>query len=140
MSSGVSATPNPTNAVIGFNSTTPAVRVSASFTDTLSNVSAAEGFIDTVGGDGTGFIFLPTDGSFNSPSETGYADVPLTTIVQLSEGEHTIYVHGKDAAGNWGATSSEILAPKSVRTKRSRPLPSVPNQCFSSIFGGPGKS
>jgi hypothetical protein len=107
--SGVSATPNPTNAVIGFNSTTPAVRVSASFTDTLSNVSAAEGFIDTAGADGTGFIFLPSDGSFNSPSETGYADVPLTTIVQLSEGEHTIYVHGKDAAGNWGATSSEIL-------------------------------
>ena len=37
-------------------------------------------------------------------SETGYADVPLATINALSPGNHTIYVRGKDAAGNWGAT------------------------------------
>jgi hypothetical protein len=107
--SGVTATPNPTNGAIGFNASTPAVRVTASFADTLSKISAGEGFIDTVGADGSGFIFLPTDGSFNSPSELGYADIPLTTIRQLSDGSHTIYVRGKDAAGNWGAPSSVDL-------------------------------
>jgi len=46
---------------------------------------------------------------FNSLSENGYVDIPLTTIITLSNGDHTIYVHGKDAAGNWGATSATIL-------------------------------
>ncbi len=105
----VTAAPNPNNGQLGFNTTTPAVRVTASFADTLANINAGEGFIDTVGADGTGFPFAASDGSFNSQSETGYADIPLTTIVQLSDGPHTIYVHSKDAAGNWGPISSVIL-------------------------------
>ncbi len=107
--SSVSAAPNPNNGALPFNSSTPAVRVTAAFSDTLSNVSAGEGFIDSVGANGTGFILLPTDGSFNSLSENGYVDIPLTTIGALSNGNHTIYVHGKDAAGNWGATSTTTL-------------------------------
>jgi len=107
--SNVSAAPNPNNGALPFNSSTPAVRVTGTFTDTLSNISAGEGFIDAVGVNGTGFIFLPTDGSFNSLSENGYVDIPLTTIGALSNGNHTIYVHGRDAAGNWGATSTTIL-------------------------------
>jgi hypothetical protein len=54
-------------------------------------------------------IFLPTDGLWNSLTENGYVDIPLTSIAALSDGDHTIYVHGKDAAGNWGDTSSTIL-------------------------------
>ena len=107
--SGVSAAPNPNNGTTGINSSTPAVRVSATFADALANISAGEGFIDTVGTDGTGFIFIATDGVFNSPTEVGRVDIPLTTINALSEGNHTIYAHGKDAAGNWGTTSSTIL-------------------------------
>jgi FtsP/CotA-like multicopper oxidase with cupredoxin domain len=107
--SGVTATPNPTNGMIGFNSSTAAVRVTAAFADTLSKISAGEGFIDTVGADGTGFIFLPSDGAFNSLSESGYVDIPLTTINALGEGTYPIYVHGKDAAGNWGTTNSVSL-------------------------------
>ena len=109
--SNVTAFPNPTNGLVGFNSNTPAVRVTANLTDagTVSNIAAAEGFIDTVGATGTGIPFLPTDGIFNSPSETGYADIPLTTIRNLSDGNHTLYIHAKDAAGNWGTTTSITL-------------------------------
>ena len=57
---------------------------------------------------GTGFPFVPSDGAFNSATETGYADIPLATINALSAGNHTIYVRGKDAAGNWGATARDL--------------------------------
>jgi FtsP/CotA-like multicopper oxidase with cupredoxin domain len=107
--SNVNAAPNPNNGTVGYNSSTPAVYVVAQLSDSLSNISTAEGFIDTVGTNGTGFAFIANDGVFNSPSENGYAYIPLTTVAQLSNGNHTIYVHGKDAAGNWGATSSTIL-------------------------------
>jgi Multicopper oxidase len=107
--SNVTAAPNPNNGTLGINSSNLAVRVSATFTDTGSNISTAEGFIDAVGANGTGFAFTSADGQFNSMTESGYADIPLTTIAQLSTDNHTIYVHGKDAAGNWGATSSTIL-------------------------------
>jgi len=102
--SGVSASPNPNNGTQGFNASTPAVRVTASFSDLAtggSNIAAAEGFIDTVGTTGTGFPFIATDGTFNSPSETGFGDIPLAVVGALSNGNHTIYVHAKDAAGNW---------------------------------------
>ncbi len=46
---------------------------------------------------------------FNSATETGYADIPLATINALSAGNHTIYVRGKDATGNWGETATTIL-------------------------------
>ena len=42
-------------------------------------------------------------------TETARADIPLTTINSLANGTHSILVHGKDAAGNWGATSSVVL-------------------------------
>jgi len=106
--SNVAAAPNPTNGMIGYNSTTAAVRVSATFTDALSNVKAGEGFIDTVGANGTGFIFVPSDGAWNSPYENGYANVPLATIRQLSDGSHTISVHSKDAAGNWSTAYGTV--------------------------------
>ncbi|MCG3211509.1 MAG: hypothetical protein FOGNACKC_05155 [Anaerolineae bacterium] len=127
--SAVTAAPNPNNGTLGVNSSTPAVRVTATLSDVASNISTGEGFIDTVGATGTGFPFIATDGSFNSLSENVYADIPLTTIIQLSAGNHTIYVHGKDAAGNWGATSSTILVidktpPSIVSINRVDPNPS----------------
>jgi hypothetical protein len=112
--SSVLASPNPNSGTKPFNTSIPAVRVTASFSDPLSggansNVVAAEGFIDTVAANGTGFVFIATDGTFNSPAETGYSDIPLPVVSALSAGNHTIYVHAKDAAGNWGATSTTIL-------------------------------
>jgi FtsP/CotA-like multicopper oxidase with cupredoxin domain len=110
--SAVSALPNPNNGTNPFNTSVPAVRVFATFDDALtggSNIAAGEGFIDTLGATGTGFVFIATDGAFNSPTETGYADVPLPVINALSNGDHTIYVHAKDAAGNWGANDTTVL-------------------------------
>ena len=64
-------------------------------------------FIDTVGANGTGIPLTASDGVFNDTTEGGYADIPLTTVEQLSNGTHTISVHAKDAAGNWGATRDD---------------------------------
>ncbi|MCX6043677.1 MAG: multicopper oxidase domain-containing protein [Chloroflexi bacterium] len=74
-----------------------------------SYVKTAEGFIDTVGVTGAGFPFVASDGLFDELSEIGYADIPLTTINGLSVGNHTIYVHSQDGAGNWGPTIPMIL-------------------------------
>ena len=107
--SALGATPNPTNGSTGVNTSVPAVRVSATFTDGLTNVVAAEGFLDTSGTLGSGFVFNASDGVFNSTVESAYSDIPMPVINALSTGDHTIYVHGKDAAGNWAAMSSFIL-------------------------------
>jgi len=110
--SNVSATPNPNNGAYPVNSSTQAVRVSADFSDAATgnaNVVAAEGFIDSPGANGTGFAFIANDGVFNSPAESGFADVPLVVINALSAGNHTISVHGKDSAGNWGAMGTVTL-------------------------------
>jgi hypothetical protein len=78
------------------------------------NIAAAEGFIDAAGINGSGFPFFPVDGAWggNTPAplqELVYADIPLTTINALSNTTHTIYVHGKDAVGNWGNAASTPL-------------------------------
>ena len=110
--SGVIASPNPNNGSMPFNTSVQAVRVAASFSDVAtgnSNIAAAEGFIDTVAANGTGFVFIANDGTFNSPAEPGYSDIPLAVIGTLASGNHTIYVHAKDAAGNWGAMATTVL-------------------------------
>jgi hypothetical protein len=109
------------------------VRVAATFSDAgsgNSNVAAGEGFIQTTGGDGTGFPFTATDGVFDEPSETGYADIPLTTINQLADGSYPIYVHGKDAVGTWGAMdvatlTIERVPPAIVSVNRADPTPTT---------------
>ena len=108
--SSVSAAPNPNNGTVGVNSSTPAVRLTALLTDTLSKISAAEGFIDAVGANGAGFPMVAADGLFNSSIETGTVDIPLSTIVTLSIGNHTLYVHGKDCFGELGRDEHDDLA------------------------------
>jgi len=69
------------------------------------------GFIDTAPASTAvrGFAFVPADGAWNAAQEVGYGDIPLSTIKALSNGNHTIFVRGKDAAGNWGNTATTIL-------------------------------
>ena len=107
--STVVATPNPNNGSQPVNASSQAVRVTAGVTDVLSKVTRAEGFLDAVGANGTGFVFAASDGAFNSNSESVYVDIPLATIWQLSTGPHTISVHGRDAAGNWGLLVTTTL-------------------------------
>ncbi len=102
----VTASPNSTDGLVGLNTAVPVVRIHATFTDASARIAGAEGFIDTPGADGTGFPFIAVDGLFTDLSEVGYSDIPLSTIWLLSAGNHTIYVHAKDAAGNWGAFAS----------------------------------
>lgn len=105
----VSASPNPNNGVTGYNSSVNALRFFATVSDAGTPVAAAEGFIDTLGATGAGFPLQPVDGQFGGTSEAMYADIPLGTVSLLAPGNHTLYVRGKDAAGNWGATSSITL-------------------------------
>jgi hypothetical protein len=110
--SNVSTNPPANNGSFPMSTSVQAVRVTASFSDVAtgnSNIAAAEGFIDAVGTTGSGFVFIANDGLFNSPAESGYSDIPLVVVGTLSVGNHTIYVHAKDAAGNWGANATYTL-------------------------------
>lgn len=112
---GVSVAPSPNNGTLAYNSAIPAVRVSAAtLTDPLASgvnspISAGEVFLDTVGASGSGIPLVALDGVYDSPVETGYADIPLATVSALANGNHLISVHAKDAAGNWGALSTATL-------------------------------
>jgi len=101
--SNVVANPNPNNGALPYNPTVYAVRVDATLSDGSSTIHQVEGFIETVGTDGTGFPLTPRDGLFNELTEEAYAYIPLSTISQLTEGPHPIWIHAKDASGNWGA-------------------------------------
>lgn len=109
VTSGVVAAKSPNNGTVPLSSSQSVVRVTASMSTTGTTVAAAEVFIDTVGANGTGFPMVPSDGRWNGATEAGYADIPLSTIITLSTGTHTIYVHGKSAAGVWGTTTTGTL-------------------------------
>ncbi len=110
VASAISVSPTPNNGTIAVDSNTNAVRVSANLSDSVATIVTAEGFIDNVAGaPGTGFPLVPSDGLFNTSSETGYVNIPLGTISQLTNGNHTISIRGKDSAGNWGAFGSATL-------------------------------
>lgn len=112
---GVSVSPNPSNGTVPFNASTPAVRlVATSMSDPVASslnsaISKAEAFIDTVGANGSGIPLIASDGLFNDTSEGGYTDIPLTTVRQLTNGPHTLSVHARDAAGNWGPVGTTTL-------------------------------
>lgn len=109
--SAVSASPAATNGTQGFSSSTNAVRVFATATSAVTNVNVAgaEGFISTLGVDGTGFAFVPSDGTWSSTTEAMFVNVPLTTVNALASGTYTIYVHSRDALGHWGAAATTTL-------------------------------
>ncbi|MEP7034158.1 MAG: multicopper oxidase domain-containing protein [Actinomycetota bacterium] len=113
---GVSVAPSPNNGTLAFSNGTQSIRVSATMSDPISNIIAGEAFLCTtpatgcpVGANGTGIVARANDGTFHGLSEAGYADIPLSTVALLTPGNHTIYVHAKDAAGNWGTTATTTL-------------------------------
>lgn len=71
-----------------------------------SNVTAAEYFVDAVGANGAGTAMAAADGAYSSPAEDVTATVAMSG---LPAGDHTLHVHGRDAAGNWGATASVVV-------------------------------
>jgi flagellar hook assembly protein FlgD len=75
------------------------VRISATATDALTNITRAEFFIDHDPGIGKGVPMDPQDDSFDSPSEGLVKE--NWYVCDLPEGEHTVYVRACDQAGNW---------------------------------------
>ncbi len=81
--------------------------VSVAFNATLSdvasgngNIVAAEYFVGTTGTNGSG---TSMSGSFGSPTANVNATLSTAFLGTLSSGNHNIYIHGQDAAGNWGS-------------------------------------
>jgi hypothetical protein len=80
-----------------------------------SNIVAAEYFIDAAGAPGTGAPMSATDKKFNSRKENVRAVIPAEVFAGLGAGEHTVYVRGKDAAGNWGEVQERtFMAPSAT--------------------------
>lgn len=106
-------TPNPTDGVTGdpVDPGTPSLKVAGTFTDATTNVAAAEGFLQSPTGtlgvaptvtNGTGFTFLAQDGTWDALSEQAYGTIPLSELTAYPDGTYDVWVHGQDAAGNWG--------------------------------------
>ena len=90
------------------------VRLEATISDALSagvqsQLANAEGFVDILGADGTGFDLFPSDGLFDEITEGVYFDIPIGAFLLLSQGDHPVYVHGLDIAGNWGPAGQATI-------------------------------
>ncbi len=111
---GPAVTPNPSNGTVSVNSGVSAVRLSAALTDqpgagVTSPIARGEAFVDTLGAVGTGIPLEAADGAFNAATENVYTDIPLATVRVMTQGNHTLYVRGRDAAGNWGPAATTVL-------------------------------
>ncbi len=70
-------------------------------------IAAAEYYLDTPPwAGGTPLPLSAQDGTFNSTSEVASAQIDTTG---LSLGRHTVFVRGRDAAGNWGPTTASWI-------------------------------
>ncbi|NUQ84075.1 MAG: multicopper oxidase domain-containing protein, partial [Anaerolineales bacterium] len=116
--SGLSLTPNPSNG-------SSLITLNATLTDAENNVVQAEYFLDAAGADGSGILMNASDAAFDDLTEA------VTAVIDpapMSSGSHVVYVHGKDAAGNWGAFKSVVLildkAGPSISSLSANPNPS----------------
>lgn len=141
--SAASTNPPSSNGVQGLSPTTPVVRVRVTVNDAASAgvhsaIAAGEGFIDNeTAADGSGFPLSPVDGAFGGQQETLYGDIPLSTVVALSEGNHTIWLHARDSAGNWGGrVSATLLVDKHAPTVST--LTATPNPTNRNNVNFPG--
>ncbi|HZU87485.1 MAG TPA: multicopper oxidase domain-containing protein [Anaerolineaceae bacterium] len=107
LGSGVNITP----ALLDLSGPPPvtSVRIDATLTDALLYVDRSEAFFDTFTGNGTGFQLVPADGLMDELVEAVYFNVPVGQIAYFSQGVHTLYVHGRDAAGNWGVLATDTI-------------------------------
>ena len=128
MTSEVAAEPNPTN---GANFVILTANVS-DVTTGNSNIAEAEYFVDTVGTDATGTTMSASDGGFDSTIEEVTASIDVS---DWAVGEYILYVQGKDAIGNWGASESVMLDVTGVPSK----IMYVKSIIFSEKKAGPNK-
>jgi hypothetical protein len=72
----------------------------------LLPITAAEYFVDTPGGEGTGTFMTPTDGAWGSSSEGVQATLDTSA---LTPGRHTVFVRGRNNQGKWGPYTAVFL-------------------------------
>ena len=109
-----------------------------------SNVVAAEFFIDI--GVGTGHFFIGQAGTtgygtaiiVSSPSPTVSVPVVISSTVfgKLKLGNHTLYIHGKDAAGNWGNLMSVVFTKNAQAAVKALPTAAT----YSAVAGSPASN
>ncbi len=104
VTSSAAVAPSPTNGAAS-------VTLTATVDDTStggSNVAAAEYYIDSDPGVGSGIAMAAADAPFDSATENVTVSVDVSA---LDPGAYTLYVRGQDGApaGNWGATDSVVL-------------------------------
>jgi hypothetical protein len=85
-------------------------KLSATVDDTLTGANiifSAEYFIDNANREnGEGTKMSLSDGYPDSPKENFVVQL---NVASLASGNHTLYVHGMDAIGNWGNYSSVVI-------------------------------
>jgi hypothetical protein len=107
LTSLLGVSPNPTDGSVD-------VTLTASVSDVTtgnSNIAAAEYFIDSTGANGSGTAMA---GAFATPTESVSSTITAATLAGLSLGNHTIYVHGQDSAGNWGSFATVTLTLETI--------------------------
>jgi hypothetical protein len=77
-------------------------------TEPSQNIAAAEYYLDVEPWDNPAeaYTMQPSDGVFNNSVETVEVTIDTTG---LSEGQHIVFVRGKDSADNWGAFTAIFL-------------------------------
>ena len=96
--SGVAAAPDVTAAA--------AVALTATAVDVSGTTARAEWFDGADPGAGNGTAMTAADGAFNQPTEALTATIDAGA---LAPGAHTIGVRARDAAGNWGGSTTTTL-------------------------------
>ncbi|UQX87378.1 multicopper oxidase domain-containing protein [Jatrophihabitans telluris] len=102
---GATLSPPATNGIQGDASNPGYLKLTAQLTDQgvlPQNIVDGEAFLSTVKADGTGLQLIAMDGKLDSPDEHVYALIPLSQIKAYKDGTLKVFVHGQDAAGNWG--------------------------------------
>ena len=100
---GISLAPNPSDGSLD-------VSVSATGNDTAtgnSDIAAAEFFIGTPGGDGSG---KPMAVNVTAPIASLDGSIDAATMGALLEGAHTVSVHSMDSFNQWGDYAEATLA------------------------------
>jgi hypothetical protein len=92
-----------------------AVRITGAITDAGSEIVAAEVSLGTTAaapGEGDAMTSTLASWGHGTPgsfAETAYAEIPLAGVRSMPEGDVTIWVRARDAAGNWGTATSATL-------------------------------
>ena len=114
-----SAGPETSDVLVLPNPATPSltITIDASATD-ASPITGAEFFVDTIGADGFGSAATAADGAFDSATEAITAR--YSTAGWIEGSMHTIYLHARDAYGNWGTLKSATISIVSQMPRRRR--------------------